>query len=81
MKKITAKHITDNLDAMKTGKHILYRGAEYWMQCDQTAALDGTVYSDPDNGTLYYISEDRKLLGSVNGYEYGKVIDGIPYKI
>lgn len=77
MKKITAKFIVNNLPVMAKGKHIFFRGAEYWMHCN----LTDDCKSDLDNGTLYYICEERKINGCINGYEYGKVINGIAYRI
>ena len=77
MRKITAKYITENLAAMMEGEHIVYRGSEYWLVPDMV----GHGRFDPQNGTIYYISEDRKILGSINGYEYGKVINGVAYRV
>lgn len=45
----------------------MHRGAEYWINA---------VY-DPD--LILYISEDRKILGCINGHEYARIIDVIPY--
>lgn len=68
MKRITAKYIVDNIDLMRySGTHIMHRGAEYWINA---------VY-DPD--LILYISEDRKILGCINGHEYARIIDVIPY--
>lgn len=77
MKKITAKYITENTGKMLYGGHVFYRGAEYWIAPDLRD--DGTM--DAANGTIYYISADRRISGCINGYEYGKVIDGVPYRI
>lgn len=80
MKKITAKFITENIEAMARGQHIFFRGAEYWMHCNDII-VDEQLYSDVDNGTIYYISADRKLSGAINGVEYAKVISGVAYKV
>lgn len=83
MRKITAKYITDNLYYMARGDRVTYHGAIYWMECDAIYTPDGeyTGKVDVDNGTLYWISKDRNISGCINGYEYGRVIDGVPYKI
>lgn len=76
MKKITAHYINDNLEDMFRGQRINHRGATYWVAPDIS---DDGVWSTR-NGAIYYISEDRNILGSINGYEYGRVVDGIAYK-
>lgn len=81
MKKITAKYITENLKAMAYGQRVEHKGATYWMQCDSFINCDGNLKLDTDNGTIYYISADRNILGSINGYEYGKVVDGVAYRV
>ena len=65
MKKITAKYILGNIEAMRHGKHVFFRGAEYWINS----------VADPD--LILWISEDRKISGSINGHEYARVIDGV----
>lgn len=79
MKKITAKFIVNNLDALARGEHIYHRGAEYWMSCNQVIINDEVKY-DISNGTIWVIDEDRKILGAVNGVEYAKIVDGVAYK-
>ena len=76
MKKITAKFITENLNEMMCGKRVEFRGALYFAK--PVVSEDG--FNDIKNGTIYRISEDERILGSVQGTEYGKVIDGVPYK-
>lgn len=68
MKKITAKYITENIDAMRCGQHIIYRGAEYW--------INGVANRD----LILWISEDRKISGCINGHDYARVIDGVVYR-
>lgn len=76
MRSITAKYINDNLSRMIYGERIEYRGATYWVAPNTND--DGTL--DLHNGTIYSISADRNLAGCSNGYEYGKVVNGIAYK-
>lgn len=35
--------------------------------------------SDPD--VIWWISEDRRISGSINGREYARIVNGIPYRI
>lgn len=44
-------------------------GAEYWIDW---------AY-DPD--VIWWISEDRRTSGSINGREYARIVNGIPYRI
>lgn len=68
MKRITAKYIVKNIDTMRyNGTHIMYRGAEYWIN----------AVHDPD--LILWISKDRKIAGCINGHEYARIINGIPY--
>lgn len=81
MKKITAKFITDNLNTMFYGTHILFKGAEYWVAPNLLYLEDEDRYIyDTKNGTIYKICASEKILGSILGDEYGKVINGVPYK-
>lgn len=68
MKKITAKYITENINAMRYGQHITFRGAEYWIN----------YVADPN--LILWISEDRKISGCTNGHEYARVINGAAYR-
>lgn len=83
MKKITAKYITDNMEGLVLGERIGYRGATYWMVCDDILTADGdfTGKKDAANGTIYWISADRNIAGCINGHEYAKVINGTPYRV
>lgn len=68
--RITAKHITSNIDYMRhSGAHIVYGGAEYWTNW---------AY-DPD--VIWWISDDRRSAGSINGREYARIVNGVPYRI
>lgn len=76
MKKITAKYINDNLKNMFLGERVNHRGATYRV----APTIDDAGTWSTENGTIYYISEDRNILGAINGYEYGKVVNGVAYK-
>jgi hypothetical protein len=68
--RITDEHIIGNIDYMRhSGAHIVYRGAEYWIDW---------AY-DPD--VIWWISEDRRASGSINGREYARIVNGTPYRI
>lgn len=69
MKKITAKYITENTEKMRCGHSIIYRGSEFFIN----------VAHDPD--LIMWINSDRKLSGAINGHEYARIIDGVPYRI
>lgn len=78
MTKITTKFITENIKEMVMfGKHIIFRGNEYWVRKDTT---DEGQW-DAENGTIYRLTKDELTMGVVNGREYGKIINGVPYKI
>lgn len=68
--RITGEHIIRNIDYMRhSGAHIVYQGAEYWIDW---------AY-DPD--VIWWISADRRSAGSINGREYARIVNGIPYRI
>ena len=69
MKQITSKFITDNLDAMKDGKHVSRCGIEYWM----TDTEDGQY-------EIYKVKVNEKSAENT-GSLYGKLVDGVPYQL
>jgi hypothetical protein len=84
MQKIKSKFILNALNKVTLGNYydFYFRGNKYRIVYNEHFDEEnGKLNIDTKNGTIYYLLKDEINVGAIHFMEYGKIVNGIPYKI